>query len=842
MPRLLVSEFLRIELGLRRVDSLRNTALFRGNSRDGADVGPPDLGRLTELAALLFRMPYAAVTLIKGESHTFRIVVGFDAVELRPQELAFETTSAQHPLVVYDGSLDSRFANEPLIVSAPHVRFYAGVRLVDSNGDVLGTLAVMDNVAREVSSKEVEGLATLGTQVALHLEAQRSRDNEADLAAAIVTAAINLTLPDDSEFGPEHAVARMGSWKVALRSAQVDWSGDAQTLSAVKHLKQGQIELAPCNAYEWRARARQLFVLCARLGTAFDEEICIVNAVGTMRWVRSAAEAVRDDRGHITHVRGTFQDITDRRKAQAEALRIERQLAVTLDSITDAFFAVDNEWRLTHVNKEFERLLLRGRHDVLGKVLWDEFKESVGTPFDTNLRRAVASKHAVVFEELYVTLDCWFEVRVFPSEEGLAVYFRDVTARRKADALHRALEMQLRHAQQMESLGTLAGGIAHDFNNILAVILGNLEIVRTDVGLGHVAQEALQHIEHAACSARDLVRRILAFSRRQPEQQMRTQLLPPLVRHAVGLLRTTLPSGIELTTDITDEALAVTADSTLVEQVVMNLCINAWHAMPQGRGSITVGLTALTLNMGEAASLAPIPQGQVAHLWVSDNGCGMSEDTQARVLEPFFTTKSAGQGTGLGMSVVNGIILAHKGAIRIESVLGKGSTIHVYFPAQPECDIASDVALGASEPVPPAGEGQHVLFVDDDEVLRLTFKCLLERDGYRVTTCSDAAEAMKTLRAQPEEFALLVTDYDMPGGTGLDLAKDVGQLNGQLSVVIASGYISEELRRDAASAGIAGLIQKEDAFQQLGKLVGKLLLERSAAAQQLKGELASPQS
>jgi signal transduction histidine kinase len=249
----------------------------------------------------------------------------------------------------------------------------------------------------------------------------------------------------------------------------------------------------------------------------------------------------------------------------------------------------------------------------------------------------------------------------------------------RADGERRSLEAQLREAQRIESIGTLAGGIAHDFNDILAAILGNVALARDDIGDGHPAQRSLEQIRKASLRARDLVQQILAFGRRQ-QHSLVSQPLQPLIDEAVAPLRSTLPSSVTLECTLATEPLHAEVDATQIQQVLMNLCTNAWHALHGQSGVIRIGLEPHSVGPGTPRAGKALAAGNYAHVWVEDAGIGMDSATQARIFEPFFTTKPVGQGTGLGLSVVHGIVAAHHGTIRVDSALGQGTTVHLYLP------------------------------------------------------------------------------------------------------------------------------------------------------------------
>ena len=402
---------------------------------------------------------------------------------------------------------------------------------------------------------------------------------------------------------------------------------------------------------------------------------------------------------------------------------------------------------------------------------------------------------------------------------------RDITERKLAEAARRHLEAQLRESQKMEAIGTLAGGIAHDFNNILGAILGNLALARDELGAGHTAGVSLDQSLRAAQRARCLVQQILAFSRNQP-QELLNRPLRPLVDEALGLMRSTLPAGVAIAPQLTDAPLHVLADSTQMQQVLINLCTNAWHALHGAAGHIVVGLEALQLAADPAPRPGGLPPGDYAHLWVRDDGCGMDSATLARIFEPFFTTKPVGRGTGLGLSVVHGIVAAHGGAISVQSQPGQGSTFHVYFPCVAPVEAGgppSDFVSFDPGPAATAPGVPHVLYIDDDEVMLLLVERLLGRLGYRVTCCQDPHEAIALVRRQPQAFDLVVSDFNMPQCSGLDVACEVARLRPDLPVIISSGHVTQELRADMQRNGVKALIQKENTIEELGSAVRRVL-------------------
>jgi PAS domain S-box-containing protein len=396
----------------------------------------------------------------------------------------------------------------------------------------------------------------------------------------------------------------------------------------------------------------------------------------------------------------------------------------------------------------------------------------------------------------------------------------DLTERHGHEAARRQLEAQLRESQKMESIGTLAGGIAHDFNNLLGAILANAALARADVADRPAVQESLAQIEKAGARARTLVQQILSFSRRQAPD-MRVQPLRPLVEEALSILRATLPARVDIASQLSEQPLHVAADATQLQQVLMNLCTNAWHALQGGAGRVTVGLDASGWPaLAPADPAGPVAAGPCAHLWVQDTGRGMGPETLQRVFEPFFTTKAVGQGTGLGLSVAHGIVSAHDGVIRAESEAGGGSCFHVYLPLRPPNDVA------AAEAAPPGirahGRGELVVYVDDDEVMVHVVDRLLARLGYRTRCFTDGREALAVLDGGLAAD-LVVSDYNMPGLSGLELASALRTARPGLPVVMSSGFISDALREAASRAGVRALMHKQHTIDELGATIERVL-------------------
>ncbi|MCW5613177.1 MAG: PAS domain S-box protein [Rubrivivax sp.] len=550
-------------------------------------------------------------------------------------------------------------------------------------------------------------------------------------------------------------------------------------------------------------------------------------------WIELGIVPVAVGGAEVTHMVAVQREISARKRSEAELKAARASLAATLDAVPDLLFEVDDDGVILNCHSPSGDLLVLPPERFLGRGFTEVLPAEAAAVVAAALRQARDEGYSrgLQYELTVPAGRRWFELSVScrapgagPDPGGGARYIllaRDITERKEAEAERRALEQQLRDLQRIESIGTLAGGIAHDLNNILAAILGNAALAREDLPPEHAAQASLEQINRAGLRARSLVQQILAFSRRQPTE-MSVQPLRPLVEETLALLRATLPAGVRLDTELSDEPLAVRGDATQLQQVLMNLCTNAWQAMPEGRGRIVVGVEAVAT----AAVERRLPPGVCAgttcvHLWVRDDGSGMDAATRERIFDPFFTTKPVGQGTGLGLPVVHGIVQAHGGAIAVDSAPGAGSTFHVFLPRLQQA-ATGDGGLPASLPAA-AGAGQRVLYVDDDEVMVLMVQRLLQRAGYSVTACTGALQAQRLLAAGAPRFDVVVSDYNMPDMSGLELAQELRRLHPALPVIISSGFLSDELREQAAAAGVRALLKKENTLEELAGLLQQVL-------------------
>lgn len=394
---------------------------------------------------------------------------------------------------------------------------------------------------------------------------------------------------------------------------------------------------------------------------------------------------------------------------------------------------------------------------------------------------------------------------------------REIVEREKAESDKEKLETQLRQAHKMEAIGTLAGGIAHDFNNILGSMIGYADLALQDIPEGSVPNDNLKQVLIAGLRAKDLVKQILTFSR-PDEQQQRPEHISPIVDEALKLLRSSLPSTIEIRQNIEAASSVIMADSTQIHQILINLCTNATKAMEGMGGVLEVSLTDVDLESEVTYGSERLPSGQYVELIVKDTGRGMDGETMERIFEPFFTTRAVGEGTGMGLSAVHGIVKKHGGVIAVDSEPGKGTTFSMCFPRIGICVLEENSSLKAI-----GGQGEVILVVDDEEPLANMTKQMLERTGYKVVSKTSSTEAFETFRAEPDKFDLVITDHAMPGMTGKELARAILDIRPDVPIILCTGYAQEIDSQEAESMGIKGFIMKPVLREEIIRTIRNLL-------------------
>jgi len=779
----------------------------------GTDADPA-FDRLTRIAAVSVDTPIALLTFLGPDRQWIASRVGFGRTTTPLQESFCVCALGDSELLeVPDAALDARFKANPLVTGPESIRFYAGHPVV-FEGVVLGTLCVLDRAPRQLTPQDRAVLADLAAMVN---DLLRSRHDQAQLRASEeryrllwqTTTDVVLMLNDANriEFANPALAAVFGHAPAEVIGCELDM-------------------LQPPRLREGHKRGFNRYM---------------ASGVRRLDWHSVETLALHRD-GHefpveisFTHMKidgqqvfaACMRDISARRRQLLALQQSEARFRALTALSADWYWEQDANFRFTHVAGG---ATLSARVDFpsfIGKTFWDLAEVEIESqPWP--LHRERLARHApfrdveirqpgIGGELLHMTIsgEPMFDgaSQAFIGYRGVG---QDITEQVRVQAARRELAAQLRESQKMEAIGVLAGGIAHDFNNVLAGILGNAALGVQDLAADHPPAANLRQIQKAGLRGRDLVQQILAFARRQT-QTLTQCALNDLVQESMAMLRATLPAGVSLDLQLPKPSLQVLGDATQIVQVLLNLCTNAWHALDGQPGRIRVGIDA------QPVSPSTLAAGQYAHLCVTDDGRGMDAATQARVFEPFFTTKAPGQGTGLGLSVVHGIVSAHGGGIEVQSRLGAGSAFHVYLPV-----FAARAALAQDDKptvTPARGEGQCVMVIDDDEVMVVMVEQLLQRMGYRVAAFQNAEEALALLRQAPAQFDALVTDFNMPALSGLDVALQAAALRPDLPVVISSGNIPETLHAQARQAGVRALILKQHTFEELPRLL-ELVLRR----------------
>jgi PAS domain S-box-containing protein len=549
---------------------------------------------------------------------------------------------------------------------------------------------------------------------------------------------------------------------------------------------------------------------------------------GELLHAELAVRCVRRKNGTVDYFLGLVHDVTERVQALAALRESEEKFSKAFQVSPHAMAIADLETRqFIEVNEGFERATATPRDDIVGKKLGDlgryppeEIERLLGELSKQGSLRGVESEvRDPQGHPAWSLISA--ETMEFRGRKHIIFSHYDITDQKRVERAKTGLEEQLRHVQKMEAIGTLAGGIAHDFNNILGVMLAYADLARLDAGDNAAVVESLMEVQRAGTRAKDLVRQILTFSRRGQNVRKPVQI-GPIVTEATKLLRSTLPATIRLVTEVSDEKTAVLADPTQIHQILLNLATNAAHAMKPGPGELFVRVFPRVLRRRTADRLPGGRSGRYVQLSVSDTGHGMDATTLERIFEPFFTTKKPGEGTGLGLSVVHGIVRDHGGTIHVESEKGRGTSVHVLLPVH---KAPADGRRAAADLVP-QGNGERILFIDDEPMLCAGAKKLLERLNYEVTTETSAPAAVHRFKTDPRGFDLVLTDLNMPVMSGVDIATELLKAKPGTPVVLATGFNADLTMEAVRAIGIRELVVKPLSAAELAQRVHAALQQR----------------
>jgi PAS domain S-box-containing protein len=554
-------------------------------------------------------------------------------------------------------------------------------------------------------------------------------------------------------------------------------------------------------------------------------ECPVISRTGKTIWLGQNVQLItKNDRTYRFQV--VARDISDRKKMEKDLRRSEERYRLLVENTMDGYFVCDiPSGRYEFLNQQACEMFGYRPEEALKLTLWDTSAEED----HARIRRKVQGRldgsyldpgHAIYTARRKDGSTFRAEVsaslvnyRNRPAIQGIV---RDVTERER-------LERQLRQAQRMESIGTLAGGVAHDFNNILSPIIGYTELSLDELPEGNPVRGNLLEVLQAADRAKSLVRQILTFSR-MADQELKPLKIQSIIKEVLKLVRSSLPSTIEIHQEINDDCRPVMADATQIHQMVMNLITNAYHAMEESGGRLEISLEEIDPSDRDAADLPP-KAGRYLCLKVADTGVGMDKAVMERIYEPYFTTKEKDKGTGLGLSMVHGIVKSCRGSISVSSEPGRGSSFSVYLPILktteklPERTALSEIRKGH----------EHILLIDDEvEIVRME-KRMLRKLGYRVTEHSSSTGALAAFSARSDDFDLVITDLTMPVMTGDKLSEELTAIRSDIPVIICTGFSESIDELQQRSTGIRALLMKPVVMRDLADTIRDVLDKERAA-------------
>jgi two-component system, cell cycle sensor histidine kinase and response regulator CckA len=561
-------------------------------------------------------------------------------------------------------------------------------------------------------------------------------------------------------------------------------------------------------------------------GWVRDLPFDLIRKDGTIFSVSLSATAIYDADGNYHRSRSIIVDIShrlaieaDRRATEVALNEAHQRILDVWESMTDAYITLDHDWRFIYANAAAAAIFSQFNLDpaaMIGMDYWTVFPDDLdesGASSEHDFRRSVREQVPVHFERRYDVTKEWFEVHAYPSAVGLGIYFRNITEKKQ-------LESQFLRAQRLESLGTLASGIAHDLNNVLTPIIGVVQLLPLKVmTLDPQVQRLLEILGESARRGADLVQQILSFTRGADEGDRQPLAVSPLLVEIEKIIFHTFPKNIALTIDFTPNLGLVTADATLLHQVLMNLCINARDAMPNG-GTLNITTENVTIDDHYARINLDAQIGDYVMITIADTGMGIPAVITDRIFEPFFTTKAIGKGTGLGLSTVMSIIKNHAGFINVYSEVGKGTCFKIYLPAT---DTHTTEAL--IEPVLPGGAGELILVVDDEPAVQEITKITLETHGYKAMTANDGIEAIALYAEHKQAISVILLDLMMPSLDAVTTIRTLYKLNPGVKIVAMSGLAANESMTktmDVGDIGVQAFLAKPFTTSKLLEVLAQL--------------------
>jgi PAS domain S-box-containing protein len=549
-------------------------------------------------------------------------------------------------------------------------------------------------------------------------------------------------------------------------------------------------------------------------------EFPVIAKGGEKRFSEGSISLIRDKFNNPVGFRGIIRDISKRKQIEAALRESEEKYRFLVENATDGITIMQDK-SVIFSNQKMYSMLGYSQKDIIDTMSLRQFVHSADQRalFRYYLEFTKSKKKRdkfLVFRGINKSgEERLLQVRAvlitWSKRPAVLSFVRDITSQK-------ALEEKVQHALKMEAIGTLAGGIAHDFNNILGAIVLNTELALDDIQVGTETEYALDQVLQASQRAKELVDQILTFSR-NAEVNRRRLKIDSIVSETIKMLRAMLPSTIVIRQDITTDIWTVMANPTQIQQLIVNLCTNAAHAMQEKGGKLDISLQNIVLDQ-KSINATGLSVGRYVQLIVADDGIGIASENQEKIFDPFFTTKRTGEGTGLGLSVVHGIVLKHRGSVTVKSKLGKGASFRVLLPT---IDDGEAAILPSEKKITANGRGKTILFVDDEEALIDAGQRMLKRLGYHVKSTSNPVEALKLFRKQPEMFDLVITDMTMPHITGVELAKKIASIRQDIPIILCAGFNERISPERSRTLGIQGFIMKPYTQQEAEKIIREIL-------------------
>lgn len=526
--------------------------------------------------------------------------------------------------------------------------------------------------------------------------------------------------------------------------------------------------------------------------------------------------------GHLGQFRIALTDVSEQKQLEQKLQNAKREWERTFDAIADIVTIHDTDMRVVRANKAAYEMFQAELGSLNGQYCYELFREAgnpcAECPQIETLKKQQTQSATIACPNLHKI----FQVSTSPllNNNGTCTHIvhiaRDITVQKRVEA-------ELSHAQKMEAIGTLAGGIAHDFNNILTLITGYADLLQSSIPDSSDLEKYLDPIFKGSNRAKELVQQILTFSKKDPDCPYPMNPVP-VVMEALRLLRSSLPTTVEFRKEIEPNCGKIVASPIGLHRILINLFTNALHAMEAEKGVITVRLHKIFLKAADIEEKPGFCEGFFVELIVEDTGRGMDSDSLGRIFEPYYSTKSGGQGRGLGLAMVHGIVEKIGGFIHVESELDKGTAFHIYFPI-------SNGKLPGPEPEQadtqlPAKGSKSILVVDDEELIADMFKQMLENVGYTVTAMSDSKKALAAFQASADKFDLIITDQTMPDLTGVELAREISKNSPQTPIILCSGYSRLISEKKAEELGVSKLLKKPVDSKILVTAVNEVLQEQ----------------